>query len=165
MQKIEIVQIKKIYAIGSALGIVKQGNREDYLHILIGGITGKDSVKELSYQDASKVIIQLKQLQGKENAAKKQGFKKSVTPKQNTVSGGVTQGQQKKIWALMYELKKYDKAEGTALIGERLCGIIKKELKITCGLKNPFAWLDFTSGNKLIEILKKYIASAQKQGV
>lgn len=37
-------QIKKIYAIGNALGIVERGNEEDALHSLVAAITGKGSV-------------------------------------------------------------------------------------------------------------------------
>ena len=34
-------QIKKIYAIGNALGIVERGNEEDALHSLVAAITGE----------------------------------------------------------------------------------------------------------------------------
>ena len=44
-------QIRKIYAIGQALGIVNRGG-EDALHDLVYGVTGKSSVKELSYSEA-----------------------------------------------------------------------------------------------------------------
>ena len=47
MRKIESFQMKKIYAIGHALGITGNGS-EDELHILVSGVTGKDSIKELS---------------------------------------------------------------------------------------------------------------------
>ena len=55
MRKIESFQMKKIYAIGHALGITGNGS-EDELHILVSGVTGKDSIKELSYQEATAVI-------------------------------------------------------------------------------------------------------------
>lgn len=47
MRKIESFQMKKIYAIGHALGITGNGS-EDELHVLVSGVTGKDSIKELS---------------------------------------------------------------------------------------------------------------------
>ena len=40
MRKIESFQMKKIYAIGHALGITGNGS-EDELHILVSGVTGK----------------------------------------------------------------------------------------------------------------------------
>ena len=55
MRKIESFQMKKIYAIGHALGITGNGS-EDELHVLVSGVTGKDSIKELSYQEAMAVI-------------------------------------------------------------------------------------------------------------
>lgn len=158
MKGIEAFQIKKIYAIGNALGIVENGNKDDNLHTLIGNVTGKDSVKELTYNEANVIISQLEQLQGKVAPPKK-----SASKKHEAVPGGVTEAQQRKVWALLYELKKYDKEPSTAAIGDRLCGIIRKELKVDSMVKNPFAWLDFSSGNKLIEILKKYVSSAKKQ--
>lgn len=41
-------QIRKIYAIGGALGM-RGTDRQDTLHDLIAGMTGKGSVKDLSY--------------------------------------------------------------------------------------------------------------------
>ena len=44
MRTIEPFQIKKIYAIGNALGITEKGGGEDELHALIQGMTGKESI-------------------------------------------------------------------------------------------------------------------------
>ena len=63
----------------------------------------------------------------------------------------------------MYELKKQDLSENNASLGDRICRIIKKELKIDAIAREPFAWLDFGQGNKLIEILKKYVESAERK--
>ena len=38
-------QIRKIYAIGGALGMVKRGEDDDLLHELVNGMTGKTSIK------------------------------------------------------------------------------------------------------------------------
>ena len=133
MRKIESFQMKKIYAIGHALGITGNGS-EDELHILVSGVTGKDSIKELSYQEAMAVIKRLEDLQGGTAAPKPSSRK----PKEHSQRpGGVTSGQQKKIWALMYELKKRD--------------------------KSPFAWLTFSQGNTLIEVLKGYLKSLERK--
>jgi len=70
MRKIESFQMKKIYAIGHALGITGNGS-EDELHILVSGVTGKDSIKELSYQEAMAVIKRLEDLQGSETIQQK----------------------------------------------------------------------------------------------
>lgn len=159
MQGIEQFQIRKIYAIGSALGIRGSGT-EDELHVLVGSLTGKESIKSLTYKEACEVIARLETLQG--NASPKPKGRKSKEHESRT--GGVTSGQQKKIWALMYELKKYDAVPNTVQLGDRLCAVIKKELKADAAVKNPFAWITFAQGNQLIEILKGYVASARKRG-
>ena len=160
MRAIEQFQIRKIYAIGNALGIKASGN-EDELHVLVGGVTGKDSIKSLTYQEACTVIARLEELQGKTASPKP----RSKMPKEHqSRPGGVTSGQQKKIWFLMYELKKYDEVPNDVQLGDRLCAVIKKEFGADAIAKNPFAWITFEEGNNLIEILKRYVASARKRG-
>ena len=101
MRAIEQFQIRKIYAIGNALGIKASGN-EDELHVLVGGVTGKESIKSLTYQEACAVIARLEELQGKTASPKP----RSKKPKEHqSRPGGVTSGQQKKIWYLMYSLR------------------------------------------------------------
>lgn len=77
------------------------------------------------------------------------------------VPGMITEGQRKKIWRLMYLLNEY--SQSTAGVGKRLCGIIKKELKINATSKKPFAWINRKAADKLIEIIKKYVSNAQKK--
>ena len=48
MAAINAQQIKKIYAIGNALGIVERGNDNDDLHAMVSAMTGKGSNKALS---------------------------------------------------------------------------------------------------------------------
>ena len=48
MADINAQQIRKIYAIGNALGIVERGNEDDDLHALVSALTGTDSVKALT---------------------------------------------------------------------------------------------------------------------
>lgn len=160
MRTIEQFQIRKIYAIGNALGIKASGS-EDELHALVGGVTGKDSIKSLTYQEACAVIARLEELQGKTVSPKPRNSK----PKEHeTRPGGVTSGQQKKIWFLMYELKKCDEVPNDVQLGDRLCAVIKKEFGADAVARNPFAWITFEQGNNLIEILKRYVASARKRG-
>ncbi len=159
MRTIEQFQIRKIYAIGNALGI--KGSGEDELHTLVAGVTGKDSIKSLTYKEACSVITRLEELQGRAAPPKLRNRK----PKEHkSRPGGVTSGQQKKIWALMYELKKYDEFPNDVQLGDRLCAVIKKEFGADSIAKNPFAWITFEQGNNLIEILKGYVTSARKRG-
>jgi len=148
-------QIKKIYAIGHKLGIVEQGSHEDSLHSLVAAITGKSSVKALTSAEAQAVINELAQRQGTPPPRRK-------TRTHAECPGGATEGQQRKVWALLYELQKSDTAPSKATLGQRLCGIIKKELKMDAVPEQPFVWIDFQTCNRLIEILKKYVANAKK---
>ena len=157
MAAIATQQIRKIYAIGNALGIVERGNAEDSLHDLVSSITGKDSLKALTYAEAQAVIRDLEKRQG--DAPHPRRRPKAYTER----PGGATEGQQRKVWALMYELQRRDTAPSTALLEERLCGIIRKELKIDAVPVQPFAWLEFQTCSKLIEVLKKYVANAKKK--
>lgn len=153
MNAINGQQIKKIYAIGQALGIVEQ-NHDDDLHTLIDAMTGKDSVKALSYQEGNAVIAELQRRQGPPPTRK--------APKQHDeVVGGITEGMQRKVWALMYDLQKY--SPSSASLGDRLCGIIEKELGVTATPQKPFVWLRFKNGNQLVEILKGYVQNAKKK--
>ena len=64
---------------------------------------------------------------------------------------------------LMYELKKRDKSPNEVPLGDRLCAVIKKELHVDAIAKNPFAWLTFSQGNTLIEVLKGYLKSLERK--
>lgn len=142
-------QIKKMWAISKSLGMSK-----DDLYAMVGA----ETLHSLSTKKAEEVIGRLLQLQGGHTApmpSKRQ---------HGEVAGMATEGQQKKVWALMYELAKYDKEPSTATLGTRLCGIIKKDLKLNSTPEKPFAWLNQGMANKLIEVLKKYVTHASGKG-
>ncbi len=160
MKKINAMQMRKIYAIGRAAGISVPGDREDDLHLMITGLTGKSSVKELSYTEAITVIERLEELQHAAGVPVKAFRKEKVHPEK---PGGVTARQQKKAWALMYELEKYDKGRKSAVLVDRLRAIIKKELGRDGSRTNPFAWMDFSDGNRLIETLKAYLRNEARK--
>ncbi len=142
-------QIKKMWAISKALGM----DKED-----LYALADVESLHELDTRKANDVIARLNEMQGSYTPTKKS---KKQHPE---VAGMATEGQQRKAWALMYQLQSLDKTANTATLGERLCGVIKKELKTMATPEKPFVWLDFKSANKLIEILKKYVDNASKKG-
>lgn len=115
-------QIRKIYAIGGALGMVKRNEEDDLLHELVEGMTGKKSIKALTYGEACKVIGELEGRQGTPPP------RKSGKPLRKTAPGHTSEGQRRKVWALMYRLQ--DASPSKAQLGDRLCAIIKKELGI-----------------------------------
>lgn len=147
-------QIRKIYAIGGALGMVKRNEEDDLLHELVEGMTGKKSIKALTYGEACKVIGELEGRQGTPPP------RKSGKPLLKTAPGHTSEGQRRKVWALMYRLQ--DASPSKAPLGDRLCAIIKKELGMDAFPKDPFAWIGYKDGNKLVEVLKGYVKTAQK---
>ena len=62
----------------------------------------------------------------------------------------------------MYNLADYDAKRSKATLGERLCGIIKRELHVDASPKQPLQWLSYQQTGRLIEILKGYVATAQR---
>lgn len=156
MIKISKSQIQKLYAIASKLNLVENGNKNDDFHSIVYSVTNKSSVSELTGAEFYKLKDRLIEIQNKDNKANGKDGKYKKKTKKEEVNGleGMTQGQCKKVWYMMYELEKI--SPSSAKIGERLKGIIKKQLKIDVDVKKPFVWLTYKQGNQLIEILKKY---------
>lgn len=161
MANISKQQINHIYALGSSLGLVEHGadSHADALHQLVGAITGHESISALSGDEASRVIGDLMH--------KMRGFPAEPKPprrspkKYEETPGGLTTGQQRKVWELMYELKKFDTSPVDAPVGARLCGIIRRQFRVDAALKDPFHFLSWEQGRQLIEILKKYCYNAE----
>lgn len=152
-------QIQQIYSLGAKLGIVGNDKNDD-LHTLVESLTGKSSIRTLDENEYGTVIKELvKRVKISDSAPKKS------TKIYNQSPGGMTPGQQKKVWYLMYQLAGCDKQPSSVPIGDRLCGIIKKELNIDATAKNPFAWLTYQDASILIERLKKYVSSAEKKAM
>ena len=128
----------------------KQGNED--LHALVNSVCGKDSLKELTNSDYAAVVKELQSRAGTSSTYK---------TKSKGNSKGMTEGQERKIWRLMYELQEL--SPSSAALGERLCGIIKKEFKIDATSKNPLVWFSYSDASKMIEILKRYVSSAEKK--
>ncbi len=146
MRAVENWQKKKIYAIAGALKFVDKTDKEnDILHMIIFNMTNKESVKDLTYNQANKVIDYLKQQQDK------------------SLVENMSEGQKKKVFSLMYQLKDLDGEPNIIPIGERLSGIIERQFKVRSTPKYLFTNLSKDDGNKLIEILKNYIGTAERK--
>ncbi len=109
-------QIQAIYVIGAKCGLVERGNKQDNLHNLIYQLTEKESVSELTEEQAAAVIRRLKSEEASVIAADEQ------------VKAFISEAQIMKIFGLMYELA--DLLPSEAKVKDRLCGIIQKELRI-----------------------------------
>lgn len=153
---------KRIYALGAVTGVLESGNKNDLLHNLVRSISGKDSVKAMTSEEALKVIRKLEQLPKKSRKKKK----KVEPPDPGAQPGMMSVPMQEKAWALIYELVDYDKKDGIpshGTAGERMAGAIRKILHMDVDLADPFRWIDDEQAWLLIEQLKRYVASRGAQ--
>ena len=63
----------------------------------------------------------------------------------------------------MYELQSLDREPNTAPVGERLAGIIERQFQVRSTPQRIFNRLSRDDGNKLIEILKNYVRTAERK--
>ena len=152
-------QRRRIY--GAARGI---GMTNDDLHALATDVADKDSLKELTAREADALIRELQRRHPSAPPAPKHR-----APKQHPEHpGGPTSEQQRKVWAMMYDIKAMDTEPCALSLGERLSGIIRKELHVSATAKDPFAWLTYEQCSKLIDIIDKgYVPNiyrARKRG-
>lgn len=155
MQPISNRQRRTIFALAGELGM-----DEDCLHDLAFDVTGQQSIRSLSDVQADALIRELRKRSKPQpqNAEPAQPKKKAVT-----APAEATEAQQRKVWALMYAL---DAASPSSIpLGNRLCGIIKKELHQDAFPADPFVWLNYRKCSKLIDILKQYVNHTAKKGV
>ena len=149
---------KRLYALASGLGLVERNNKEDPFHQLIYGLTGKEHVSELTPSETRIVQAELQERMRLKNHNKPL---KKKQPIKEDVPGMMTAAQQKLAWRLVYRL---DELEPTAAsVPERLVGAIEKILGVTASVKDPFRWVNFADGTKLIEQLKRYVRSAERR--
>lgn len=152
-------QTRRIYALGALTGLLESGNKEDALHDFVHLVTGKTSITSLNQTQARQVIAELGKLPRK---AKRQP---KAAP--TDAPGKMSFAQQRKAWALMYDLIKLDPSAATP--AERMAGAIKRSVGVDVAVnglgfsENPFAWLTAAQGHQLIETLKRYVASVKRK--
>lgn len=151
-------ETQHIYALAAKLGMVEHGSHEDALHTLVQGLTGKESVKELTPAEAQAVLTELRR-----RSACGKGRKPRGPRKYTEVPGGVTAAQQRKIWWLMSELERCDIEPNPAPLRQRLCGIIQRQIGVTAFPADPMRFLRREDGSRLIDILKNYAENAERK--
>ena len=148
----------RLYALASKLGMVERNNKEDAFHQLVYGITGKEHISELTSSEANAVQRELQERMEMKNRNKP--LKKCDDDKKD-VPGMITAAQRNKVWWLIYRLDEIEPKEIPVV--ERLLGAIEKILGITASKNEPFRWINFEDGSKLIEQLKRYVRSAERR--
>ena len=148
MAKVEMIrswEIKSLYAMASVGGLVDKNSDEDELHLIVRRLTGKESLKKLTRSEYFKVHQEIDRIVNG-----------------SSDGGRIDEEQIKKAWALMYRIVELSPSDVSA--GERMCGAIKKNCKVDAHPKDPFR---FVGGKKLwflIEQLKRYVRSLEKEG-
>lgn len=157
-------QIRRIYGMGAVLGI-KGSDKDDLLHELIYGITGKTSVKELNDKEAQSVISELihRMRFGNSDSSKTKSPKKRKSENDGSY-GMATKEQQNLCWRYCYRLKELDPSPDSADVGDRMVGAIRK----VCGTnivtkEDPFRCVTQEACAKLIEQLKRYVNTAERR--
>ena len=156
-----VQQRKTIFGLSKGLNM----NTEE-LHLLVNGLTGKESLTELSDGQAETVI---RELRSRTHYSMKKPAAE-IKPRPQSVPGMMTAEQQSLAWRLMYRLQELDEKpklheDGSPVtVGERMAGAIEKILGITAMAgKDVFKWVSFENGSKLIEYLKRYVRSAERK--
>lgn len=147
---------RRIFGLARQLGITSEE-----LHILVNGVTGCSSIKELDKAQTYAVIKELNnRIKISGSPAPKRSKPKEEKP---IIPGMITPNQQKYCWSMIYRLAELEPRQATE--GERLCGAIKKILGVTAMPSEPFKWVNFEQGRDLIEGLKRYVESAERKAI
>jgi hypothetical protein len=182
MAPINKSQIQRIYALGAGIGIVDSGNKDDNLHSLVYKLTGKKSVSKLEESEFITVERELLRLMRYENRTEPLKSRRTPSepwgriqppvssidrkndPNAEGVPGMMTKAQQSLAWRFIYRLIELDDGDKSKS-GKRMVGAIKKILDIDAAIEEPFRWVNFEAGAKLIEQLKRYVRAAEKKKV
>lgn len=157
-------QRKTIFGLSKGLNM-----NNDELHIMVSGLTGRESLKELTDPQTEDVIRELRyRMRYSDNT--KPVKKTAPKEKPEAVPGMMTAEQQSLAWRLMYRLQELDKKPRfhengqSVTVGERMAGAVNKILGITTAPgENIFRWVSFDEGSRLIEGLKRYVRSAERK--
>ena len=125
-------KIKQIYGLASKVG----GLDDEALHCLVFKLTGNGHISRLTDAQTLTVVKELMRLQN------------SVTK-----NGKISDGQKKKIYKLMYELKWT--LEENLLDIKRLNSFVKRCTKV-----DNYKWLTYYQASKVVEGLKNILERA-----
>lgn len=149
------MDVRKLYAKAAVLGMVEPNSHEDAFHQLVFGMTGKESVKALTEQEAERVEKELARRLRTQNRSRKN--------EPQNVPDMMTYKQKSYAWRLIYNLAALSPSKASE--SERMAGAVRKILGISSAPADPLRWVSFEDGKKLIEHLKRYVRTAQKKAV
>lgn len=148
---------RKLYAVAAELHLLEHGNPEDPFHLIVYRITGKEHVSELNQKEENAVLTELLAYQTNSDDSG------SKIRNQKAVPNMMSPAQQSLAWRLMYQIESYDLKPSAKTLGERLAGVVRKELGMTAFPTEPLKWVNKKNGTILIEALKRYATSAERK--
>lgn len=158
---IEKGAVKRIYALGAALGIKGSGHDDD-LHALVQGLTGKESIKALTPAEALEVQQELQKRLAQQ--ARRAGAKPEKKERRyEELPGGPSAGQQRYVWYLMQQIEKFDPPKDGVALRYRLCGMVEKMFGVTAFPEQPMRFITGRQCGDLIEALKQMAERAELQ--
>lgn len=153
-------QIRRIYGMAAALGI-KGSGKDDLLHEMVYGLTGKTSIKELTDKDVQSVMGELVH---RMRFADVPRAKKEAGDEEIGSYGMATKEQQRLCWRYCYRLKELDTKPNPTDVGDRMVGAIRKVCSTNIISKeDPFRCVTQDDAAKLIEQLKRYVNTAERR--
>lgn len=137
-------EIRALYSLADRAGLLDKSLKEDEFHLLINRETKKISVKDLTRGEFFKIYSIIRKTLEED--------KKYEKPTKAIIN---------KAWKLMYELEEISpKKSYNASVGERMCGVIRKVIKVDAHISDPFRFVnDIEDVAKVIEEIKRYIKS------
>lgn len=162
-EKMSTEKRRTIYGMATQLGIYDKNNKDDDLHVIVYRVTGKESLGQLTEKEASLVIRELVKIKGGREVKQVRNSPPGEKEKLRHRPGMINPGQQKAVWFYMYRLEEFDVKESQVSRADRLCAIIKKYLHIDAVARDPFRFVSFEDGGKLIEVLKKMLQYEERR--
>lgn len=129
-------QMRRLYALAREAGIRSEGRAEDELHTFVRQVTGKDSIRALTDGDLAQVCRRMQR---------------------QAAPTGMTGPQTSYAWRLLSQLP------GQAQSRCRMAVAVRTILGVEADPAHPFAGLSAADGSRLIEGLKRYVASARRR--
>lgn len=141
-------QIKKIYSLGAAAGLLNSSmGADDELHLWVRSVTLKEHISELTDKQADFVIAKLKEY--------------CMAAKETEIpDNGISDRQKSYIFSLMYKLAKLSPSEVPTR--DRLAGIVKSVIGRELS-KDILKGVSIDEGSAIIETLKRYISTEERK--
>ena len=159
-QEIDKGTVRRIYALGAALGI-KGGGHDDGLHALVRGVTGKENVKALTPAEAREVEQELKRRFARQARHDGEKKPKKKARQYEELPGGPSAGQQRYVWYLMQQIETFDLPKDGVALRYRLCGMVEKMFGVTAFPEQPMRFITARQCGSLIEALKPMAERAE----